>query len=259
MTDFIIIPRWTEVSTLAFLSQIGFGLILGALEGSGRFQLPYSKFRGAGKINSRAGMFIIYFLPILTYLWYFFQGGAPQSMYHLVLLVAFLFLFGKRCLEVLFLQRYSGGIGLTALILITFFYSAIAYMASIWQNIYTPATVGSTTIYLSTLLPGLLIFLAGMWINFYHHLLLARLRKGDNKEYTIPRGGLFRYVTCPHYLGEIIAWLGYAIMSKHLAVYGLVFIIICYLSARSFRTRIWYRNTFPDYPADRKALLPFIF
>ena len=40
------------------------------------------------------------------------------------------------------------------------------------------------------------------------------LRKLREKEgYSIPYGGLFEYVSSGHYLGEIIEWLGFYIVS----------------------------------------------
>src|SRR3546814_9440821 len=45
--------------------------LIGVAEISGWFQLEYSKFRPTqGGMSSRLGMFILYFVPIPTYLWF---------------------------------------------------------------------------------------------------------------------------------------------------------------------------------------------
>merc|ERR1712187_646778 len=55
---------------------------------------------------------------------------------------------------------------------------------------------------------GATIWLIGTLGNFYHHWLLPRLRSDSNAanqfKYKVPRGGLFWYVCCPHYLMELI-------------------------------------------------------
>jgi len=99
--------------------------------------------------------------------------------------------------------------------------------------------------------------IAGIIGNFMHHKILADLRK-NTLDYIIPTGGLFNYVVCPYYLFEIVAWLGIFLVSRHLASLLVLIFIIGYLTARSIRTVKWYQQRFLDFPAARKALIPFI-
>ncbi|KAJ6901363.1 steroid 5-alpha-reductase DET2-like [Populus alba x Populus x berolinensis] len=39
--------------------------------------------------------------------------------------------------------------------------------------------------------PGIVLFLIGIIGNFYHHRLLSKLRSNNDKEYKVPKGGLF--------------------------------------------------------------------
>ena len=80
----------------------------------------------------------------------------------------------------------------------------------------------------------------------------------DSLDYFIPRGGLFKHVICPHYLFEIITWLGIALLSRHLAAWLILLFVFDYLSARAIRTLAWYRERFKDFPIERKAIFPFI-
>jgi very-long-chain enoyl-CoA reductase len=116
--------------------------------------------------------------------------------------------------------------------------------------------IATTTDY--SLYFGFAVFLLGQGSNFYHHILLTRLRSNESREYKIPEGGLFSLVNCPHYLSEIIGWIGIAIMSKYLIVYGLTFIMSAYLFGRSINTTRWYREKIPNFPKDRKSILPFV-
>lgn len=70
---------------------------------------------------------------------------------------------------------------------------------------------------------------------------------------------LFKYVSCPNYLGEIIQWAGWALLTMSPA--GLVFLIwtIANLAPRALAHHRWYKETFQDYPDERKALLPGLF
>ena len=105
---------------------------------------------------------------------------------------------------------------------------------------------------------GSLIFITGFIINKTADERLRRLRNGKTEEYVIPRGWLFRYISCPHYFGEIIEWGGWAIMTWSLP--GLVFFAFTFanLFPRAVTSHKWYRDTFPHYPPKRKAVIPFV-
>jgi very-long-chain enoyl-CoA reductase len=111
--------------------------------------------------------------------------------------------------------------------------------------------------YLLTTYLGFGLFLLGEISNLYHHILLTNLRK-ETLEYKIPSGGLFPLINCPHYLSEIIAWLGIAIMSRYQLVYGLSFVMSAYLVARSINTTNWYQEKIPSFPKERKSIIPYL-
>ena len=51
------------------------------------------------------------------------------------------------------------------------------------------------------------------------HLIQANLRPAGSKEYVIPKGFLFDYVTCANYTAEIAAWLCFALGTQTLAAF----------------------------------------
>ncbi len=234
---------------------LGFGIYY--LESSGKFNLPYSKFNSGSGISPQVGMFFIYFLPILGYI-STFPNHSDLSFYQLTLFILFLIHFGKRCLEVLFLHQFSGKIGLIGVLFITFAYTNIGIlMGTNHMNMNFPEGAPYTSAYF---IIGIILFLIGQVGNFYHHLLLRNLRKTKtDKKYSIPSGGLFGYVLCPHYLFELISWLGLAIVSTHWESYVVFFVMSCYLAGRSERTRVWYLEKFPDFPQKRKRIVPIVF
>jgi len=78
-------------------------------------------------------------------------------------------------------------------------------------------------------------------------------------EYKIPYGGGFRFVSSPDYLGELIAWAAFALLTWSLAGVALFLITAGNLIPRAIATHNCYREKFADYPADRKALIPGLF
>lgn len=105
---------------------------------------------------------------------------------------------------------------------------------------------------------GLSIFISGFVINQYHDKILIGLRKSSTKGYKIPNGGLFRYVSCPNFLGEIMEWCGFAILIWSLP--GIAFFIWTFVNLvpRALDHHKWYRSHFSEYPERRKAIFPFV-
>ena len=108
-------------------------------------------------------------------------------------------------------------------------------------------------------LAGIVLFIFGMCVNIDACTRLIRLKKAKPDGYSVPRGGLFRWISCPNYLGEIIEWFGWALLTWSLP--GLTFAVwtIANLGPRARAHHSWYREQFADYPPKRKALLPRLF
>ena len=106
---------------------------------------------------------------------------------------------------------------------------------------------------------GTLVFLTGLAINLHADTVLIHLRKPGETGYKIPKGGLYRYITCPNYFGEILEWIGWAILTWSLAGAAFAVYTIANLAPRAFTNHRWYLEKFGDeYPKERKALVPFL-
>jgi len=103
---------------------------------------------------------------------------------------------------------------------------------------------------------GLALFIAGFIINRQADGVLRRLRGAGEPDYKIPYDGLYRWISCPNYFGEIIIWTGWAVATWSLP--GLAFAIwtAANLVPRARSHHRWYHEHFPDYPPGRKALMP---
>lgn len=106
------------------------------------------------------------------------------------------------------------------------------------------------------LLAGAAVFAAGMAINVSHDGILRRLREPGSAGYRIPTGGLFRWVSCPNYLGEIVEWTGWAIATWSMAGLAFALYTAANVGPRALAHHRWYRERFEDYPKERRALIP---
>jgi len=106
---------------------------------------------------------------------------------------------------------------------------------------------------------GAALFVIGFALHFDADRTIRRLRKPGESAYGIPRGGLFRWVSSPHYLGEIVQWAGWAILTWSLAGLAFALFTVCNLLPRAIANHRWYRQQFPDYPGERKILIPRLF
>jgi 3-oxo-5-alpha-steroid 4-dehydrogenase 1 len=105
---------------------------------------------------------------------------------------------------------------------------------------------------------GITLFVAGFFIHFRSDHILIGLRK-RNKEYVIPSRFLFKYVASPNYLGEMLEWLGFAIMTNALSAWCFWAWTVANLFPRALANYKWYQNKFENYPKNRKALIPFVY
>lgn len=105
-------------------------------------------------------------------------------------------------------------------------------------------------------LAGCLLFFSGAAINIHADNLLLRLRKPGETGYRIPRGGFFRWVSCPNHFGEIVEWTGFAILCWNLPAASFAIWTVANLAPRALSHHRWYRERFENYPQERKAVVP---
>ena len=110
----------------------------------------------------------------------------------------------------------------------------------------------------SNFLIGLCIFILGMAINIHSDRILLNISK-EEKGYQIPYGGFYKWVSSPNYFGEIIEWIGWAIMTWSLSGFVFALWTIFNLLPRALKHHAWYKDKFSDYPKDRKAIIPKLF
>ncbi|KAJ4978352.1 hypothetical protein NE237_009132 [Protea cynaroides] len=205
-------------------------------------------------VPSRTGMLILYtpaFLAGLASFAIFPHEGLRFMLVDSALTIHFF----KRVLEVLFIHKYSGRMVLDSNIPITF-----SYFISTVTMIYAQhLTQGVPEPEFDLKYIGIVLFLVGIGGNFYHHYLLSKLREKSDQGYKIPKGGMFNLVICPHYLFEILGFVGVSFISQTLYSFSFLMGTILYLMGRSYVTRKWYLSKFENFSKEVKCLIPYVF
>ncbi|MFK7827296.1 MAG: hypothetical protein AB8G05_24340 [Oligoflexales bacterium] len=103
---------------------------------------------------------------------------------------------------------------------------------------------------------GSMVFASGLILNIHSDQILINLRKPGETAYKIPEGGGFEHVSAPNYLGELIEWTGWAIASWSLPGLSFALYTGANLIPRALANHKWYHEKFPEYPENRKAIIP---
>ena len=111
-----------EIFTIMILSSPFIALI----EGNNLLNFAYSKFGikdQKSAIPSKVGMLILYFVPLLSFMYVSWAVLLHISWYHTIISLLIIGHFSKRCLETLYIHKYSGFMSLPTVIAICCFYS----------------------------------------------------------------------------------------------------------------------------------------
>lgn len=108
---------------------------------------------------------------------------------------------------------------------------------------------------------GLALFVAGFVINLHSDYIIRHLRKpGDTRHY-IPKGGMFRYVSSANYFGELVEWVGFAVLTWSWA--GAIFAWWTFANLAPRANSIYhnYRKEFGEefVRLKLKRMIPFIY
>ncbi len=216
----------------------------------------HSKSKWGPMINNKLGWFLME-LPALVIFGYFLVFRA-NLLNMLILLPALLWGLHYIHRVLIFpLQLRTGRKKIPVLIVIlAFMFNVInAFLNGYWfvhfATDYTPGLFIDIR-----LIAGVILFLGGSVINKYHDFLLIKLRPATGDGYKIPYGGLFKYVSCPNFLGEITLWSGFALIAFNLPALTFLIWTLVNLTTRALDHHKWYLDEFPEYSKDRKAIIP---
>ena len=103
---------------------------------------------------------------------------------------------------------------------------------------------------------GVGLFVAGAALNVWSDYRLLDLRRKAGDSRVIPSGGPFNFACCPNLTGEIIEWIGFALLTWSLPALAFALWTAANLVPRAVWRRDWYRQNFDEFPRRRAALIP---
>jgi len=209
-------------------------------------------------INDKLGWFLMEVPTVIIYLTYYLIGERKTDVVPLIFMGIWMLHYGQRTFIFPLLIRGKRPMPITIILMGISFNGVNTYLQARW--IYTYSSPYPNIWLLSPIfIVGIGIFIYGFIVNLHSDYIIRNLRKPGEIDYKIPNGGMFRYVSCPSYLGEITEWVGWAILTW--SIPGLIFAVWTFanLAPRARSNHLWYMKNFPDYPKNRKALIPFIF
>lgn len=224
---------------------------------------PYGRHSRTGwgpLISNRAGWLLMEAPAPILFCFYFLMSDRRTEIVPILFLVLWQSHYFYRAFFYPFSLQKKRSMPSTVVFLGMMFNLFNTYIQARW--IFTLSPEGAYTIDWITdprFMLGVLIFYGGYALNRHAERNLRFLRRLEGIDYSIPRKGLFRLISCPNYLGEIVQWFGWAIAIWSLP--GLLFALwtLANLLPRARSHHLWYKNTFADYPRNRRALIPFVY
>lgn len=220
-----------------------------------KFPAPYGRHvkKGWGKLgDSRVAWCVMeapaFFVFLVTYLLGVSTSGNSGSLFPVFWLIHYFYRFAIYP----FLQKSSKGMPVSVYVSAFIFNCSNGFINGYYLGWhYVPISSAYMAV-------GSVVFGVGFVTHVWSDFLLRKLRS-NGRHYQIPHTFLFRWVCCPNYLGEIIQWIGFAIGVQSLPSLAFALFTLSNLVPRAKSHLNWYRETFPDFPKDRYALIPFVF
>ena len=219
---------------------------------------PYGKFsdRKYGVlINYKLGWFIQEIISPLFLFYFFYTGDIEKTFIHWFLIIIWILHYINRSIIFPLRLKKSSKMPISVILSAIFFNIINGFTNGYYLG--NLAAFSDEYFLNINFIMGLLFFIIGVSINVNADNILIKIRN-QNKGYQIPNGKLYNFISCPNYLGEMIEWIGFALMCWSLP--SLLFAIwtIANLFPRAIAQHKWYKNKF-DYPPNRKAIIPYIF
>uniref|UniRef100_A0A2M4AQS3 Polyprenal reductase n=1 Tax=Anopheles triannulatus TaxID=58253 RepID=A0A2M4AQS3_9DIPT len=104
------------------------------------------------------------------------------------------------------------------------------------------------------------------WLHQYRaNVILANLRKDRtgrvvNQKHSLPTGDYFEVVSSPHMFFEIVMYVVlFGVLHRNTSMVYVLLWVLSNQLMNSWLTHQWYIEQFPDYPKQRRALIPYVF
>lgn len=252
-----------EQSTYTLLLQCVFGAAALTFLILMFISAPYGKQERTGwgpGVNMRLGWFILELPAFASMAWFYWQGSHSLATAPLILFALFEIHYFHRTFIYPFTLRVKPDASYRIVLLICgMVFNGANGALNGWFLAEAGTHLHNNTWLLDLrFIGGLLLFVSGFGLAKQSDAILRNLRKPGETGYKIPQGGAYRFVSCPNYLGEILQWSGFAIAAWSLPALAFVCFTAANLIPKAISSHRWYLEHFKDYPAVRKAIIPFL-
>jgi 3-oxo-5-alpha-steroid 4-dehydrogenase 3 len=222
------------------------------------------------------------------------------SLSHSTTLVLLVIHLSRRFYECLYVHRWTSQskmhlvgylVGIMHYILLPFVFVSVPYSQVAVPSLYVRDSESLSSQW-GIITAASLFCLWAQYQQYRHHCLLARLRSPNNDNntfksnsnantksvvYSLPVGGWFRFVTCPHYLAEILIYCAFAILlemqiqmqiltdhgyhhsTNRFRHFFLLAWVATNLTVSALTNHDWYTKHIPNHTQlGRKAIVPLI-
>jgi 3-oxo-5-alpha-steroid 4-dehydrogenase 1 len=239
------------------------------LVGAFMARAPYGRFgssRGGVNLSPRLGWFLMELPATLSFVWFYVHGQNATQIVPLFFLGVWLVHYGNRGFLFPLLMRVARGARGTFSLMVV----VAGWLVTTLHGYLNAVFISHLSTHLTPdwltdprFLIGMAIYVFAFAMNVHSDAIIRNLRSRDEVEqgervYRIPRGGLFRYVTNPSYFTELLAFTGFAIATWSPGALFVLLVSAANLIPRAYQVHDWYRKKFPDYPPERKVLVPFL-
>jgi very-long-chain enoyl-CoA reductase len=234
------------------------------------------------QISWRTVFIVEYFFPMIAFplLWFIVRkvpgsyltqlvypgtssaASVSTSQYQDILAIMFTVHFLKREIETILIHRFGNDtMPLTNIFKNSGYYWLFAYWIAYvtMHPLYTPPACNWSKT------SGIILFCVSELLNLKAHVDLRNLRPAGTRIRQVPKTLLFKFVSCPNYLFEILSWIGFTIASQSIAAATFTIVGAAQMTVWAIAKHKRYRKEFDGqdgrelYPKNRKILIPFIF
>lgn len=213
-------------------------------------------------INNKLAWFLME-CPVFVVLFYFWAASPRQ--WDIAPFLFFLFFeihyFQRSFIFPLLLKGHSK-MPLSIMLMGAVFNTINGYIQGEWIFFLAPEGMyDSAWLRTPQFIVGTVIFFFGMIVNISSDHVIRHLRKPGDTNHYLPQKGMYKYVTSANYFGEIMEWIGFAILTWSAA--GLLFAVwtMANLVPRANSIYKKYKREFANEFDEKtlKRVFPFIY
>ncbi|MCP5044390.1 MAG: 3-oxo-5-alpha-steroid 4-dehydrogenase [bacterium] len=254
-----------------FDTALGIGFAIAAVTAVAAcfIETPYGRFADKSygvSLDPRLGWFLMELPASLAFVYFFFRGQDPYAPFALFVLFVWVVHYANRGFVMPALMRVPVGqkssFSLMVVVIGWVVTSLHGYLSATFAATFA-AREGFDWFTDPRFIVGVSIYYAAFFANLHSDHVVRNLRTKEEvaagiKAYRVPQGGLFRYVSSPSYLTELAFWAGFALFTWSLPGLYILLVSAANLVPRAISTDAWYRERFPNYPPERKILIPWV-